>query len=120
MRRYGSYEIAKKMRAIHEQNVPTTELDDIQADHFGRVFTRAAKPASPNVVPIPSPDGDVDGRRLVGVKVDGEIKRGFPTPSGKLEFYSKTLADWGWHEYAIPTYIKSHVSPNRRVSLNRI
>ena len=37
--------------------------------------------------------------------------RGFPTPSGKLEFYSSTLAAWGWQEYAVPTYIKSHVHP---------
>ena len=37
--------------------------------------------------------------------------RGFPTPSGRLEFYSRTLADWGWREHAIPTYIKSHVHP---------
>jgi anaerobic selenocysteine-containing dehydrogenase len=37
--------------------------------------------------------------------------RGFPTPSGRLEFYSRTLADWGWPEYALPTYIRSHVHP---------
>jgi anaerobic selenocysteine-containing dehydrogenase len=36
-------------------------------------------------------------------------RRGFPTPSGKLEFYSSTLASWGWKEYAIPTTIESHV-----------
>ena len=112
MRRYGSFEIAKKVGAIHEQNVPSEELEDIREDHLGRVFTRAAKPASPNVVPVPSPDGDEDGRRLAGVNVDGEIKRGFPTPSGRLEFFSQTLAEWGWHEYAIPTYIKSHVHPD--------
>jgi anaerobic selenocysteine-containing dehydrogenase len=112
MRRYGSFEITKKVGAIYEEKVPSEELEDVREDLLGRVFTRAAKPASPNVVPIPSPDGDEDGRRLVGVKVDGEIKRGFPTPSGKLEFYSKTLAEWGWHEYAIPTYIKSHVHPD--------
>jgi anaerobic selenocysteine-containing dehydrogenase len=112
MRRYGSFELSRKVGAIYEETVPGEELDDVAEDHFGRVFTRAAKPASPNVVPIPSPDGDKDGRRLVGVKVDGEIKRGFPTPSGKLEFYSKTLAEWGWQEYAIPTYIKSHVHPD--------
>jgi len=112
MRRYGSFEIARKIGAIYEQNVPSEELEDLSEDHSGRVFTRAAKPASPNVVPLPSPDGDTDGRRFVGVKVDGKIKRGFPTPSGRLEFYSKTLADWGWHEYAIPTYIKSHVHPD--------
>jgi anaerobic selenocysteine-containing dehydrogenase len=112
MRRYGSFEISRKVGAIYEETVPSEEFEDLREDHLGRVFTRAAKPASPNVVPIPSPDGDEDGRRLVGVNVDGEIKRGFPTPSGRLEFFSKTLADWGWHEFAIPTYIKSHVHPD--------
>jgi anaerobic selenocysteine-containing dehydrogenase len=112
MRRYGAFEITKKIGPIHEQPVPDAELEDIREDDFGRVYTRAAKPASLNVVPIPSPDGDADGRRLVGVKVDGEIKRGFPTPSGRLEFFSKTLSDWGWEEYAIPTYIRSHVHPD--------
>jgi hypothetical protein len=27
----------------------------------------------------------------VGVEVDGAVRAGFPTPSRKLEFYSKTL-----------------------------
>src|SRR5437588_2286803 len=112
MRRYGAFEIAKKIGAIHEQTIAAEELEDIREDRLGRIFTRTAKPASPNVVPVPSPDGDPEGRRLAGVRVDGEIKRGFPTPSGRLEFFSKTLADWGWHEYAIPIYIKSHVHPD--------
>jgi anaerobic selenocysteine-containing dehydrogenase len=111
MRRNGAYEIKKKTGAIYNENVPAAELDDVREDSLGRVFTRAAKPASPNVVPVPGPDGDAEGRRLVGIKVDGEIKRGFPTPSGKLEFFSRTLADWGWDEYAIPTYIRGHVHP---------
>jgi len=64
-------------------------------------------------VPVPLIDGDEEGRRFVGVKVEEKILRGFPTPSGRLEFYSKTLADWGWHEYATPTYIKSHVHPDK-------
>jgi anaerobic selenocysteine-containing dehydrogenase len=112
MRRYGSFEISRKVGAIYEETVPSAELEDIREDQMGRVFTRAAKPPSPNVVPVPSPDGDAEGRRLVGVSVDGEILRGFPTPSGKLEFFSRTLAEWGWQEYAIPTYIKSHVHPD--------
>src|SRR5437762_4713901 len=78
MRRYGAFEIAKKIGAIYEENVPREELDDSREDHFGRVFTRAPKPVSPNVVPVTSPDGDEDGRRFVGVKIDGEIKRVFP------------------------------------------
>jgi len=111
MRRNGAYEIKKKTGALYNENVPAEELDDVREDSLGRVFTRAAKPASPNVVPVPGPDGDAEGRRLVGIKVDGEIKRGFPTPSGKLEFFSRTLADWGWNEYAVPTYIRGHVHP---------
>ena len=111
MRRYGAYEIKKKTGALYDENIPAEELDDVREDSLGRVFTRAAKPASPNVVPVPGPDGDAEGRRLVGIKVDGEIKRGFPTPSGKLEFFSRTLADWGWDEYALPTYIRGHIHP---------
>ncbi|MBM3750705.1 MAG: formate dehydrogenase [Acidimicrobiia bacterium] len=34
---------------------------------------------------------------------------GFTTPSKKLEFYSSTLAEWGWPEHAIPRYVPGHV-----------
>jgi anaerobic selenocysteine-containing dehydrogenase len=112
MRRYGAFEISKKVGALYEEIVPDVELEDIREDRFSRVYTRTPKPASTNVVPINTPDPDAEGRRLVGVKVDEQILRGFPTPSGRLEFYSRTLAQWGWHEYAIPTYIKSHVHPD--------
>jgi len=113
MRRYGAFEISRKVGAVYEQEVPAEELDDERVDRFGRVYTRAAKPATTNVVPFPTPDADSEGRRLVGVRVDELTLRGFPTPSGRLEFYSKTLADWGWHEYAVPAYIKSHVHPDK-------
>jgi anaerobic selenocysteine-containing dehydrogenase len=43
------------------------------------------------------------------VEVGGVAREGFPTPSKKLELYSDTLADWGWPEYATPTWIPSHV-----------
>jgi anaerobic selenocysteine-containing dehydrogenase len=112
MRRYGAFEVKQKVGAIYEEPVDAGELEDMRQDGLGRVFTRAPKPASPNVVPVPSPDGDADGRRFVGVRVDNEIKRGFPTPSGRLEFYSRTLSEWGWPELSIPTYIKSHVHPD--------
>ena len=44
-----------------------------------------------------------------GVEIDGEVKEGFPTPSRKLELFSSTLKEWGWPEYATPTWIPSHV-----------
>jgi anaerobic selenocysteine-containing dehydrogenase len=43
------------------------------------------------------------------VEIDGERKTGFNSPSRKLEWYSKTMADWGWEEVAIPTYMRTHV-----------
>jgi anaerobic selenocysteine-containing dehydrogenase len=60
-----------------------------------------------------TPEPDDAGRRPVGVMIDGVVRRGFPTPAGKLEFFSGTLADWGWPEQAIPGYIQSHVHPSR-------
>jgi anaerobic selenocysteine-containing dehydrogenase len=112
MRRYGAFEVKEKIGRIYDEPVGPEELDDLHEDQLGRVFTRAPKPAGPNIVPLPMPDGDADGRRFAGVNINGEIKRGFPTPSGKLEFYSTTLANWGWPELAIPTYFKSHVHPD--------
>ncbi len=109
MRRYGAFEVCKRVGAIYEEAVPPGELEDLREDRFGRVYTRTPKPLLLNIVPTPSPDPDPEGRRPVGVKVDGQILRGFPTPSGRLEFYSRTLARWGWPEYVIPTYIRSHI-----------
>jgi anaerobic selenocysteine-containing dehydrogenase len=113
MRRYGAFEISRGIGPVYQQPVPEEELSDIAINSFGRVYSRAPKPVGPNVVPMGDPSPDDEGRRPVGVMVDGEILRGFPTPSGRLEFYSSTLAAWGWDEYAIPTYIKSHVHPTR-------
>ena len=47
----------------------------------------------------------------ITVQQNGSEKRvaGFKTPSGKLEFYSKTLAEWGFGGEAVPGYIRSHV-----------
>ncbi len=49
---------------------------------------------------------------VLGVEIDGKACVGFPTPSRKLEFFSKTIKDWKWPEHAIPGYIKSHVHPD--------
>ena len=109
MRRYGAFEIDAKIGAVYEERVPDGELDDVQVDAAGRAFTRAGAPPVLNVVPLPPLDGDGEGRRRVGVEVDGVVRRGFPTPTGRLEFWSRTLADWGWPELAVPGYVRSHV-----------
>lgn len=113
MRRYGAFEIARGIGAVHEQEVPARELVDPQVNATGRVYTAAPEDDAVNVVPIAAPGPDPWGRRAVGVCVDGKILRGFPTPSGLLEFYSPTLAAWGWPEHALPGYIKSHVHPDQ-------
>jgi anaerobic selenocysteine-containing dehydrogenase len=112
MRRYGAFEVSKDIGPLYEVEVPEDELENIAEDRFGRVFTSAAAPAPLNMAPVGAPGGDKEGRRPVGVRVDGKVLRGFPNPSGKLEFYSSTLAQWGWKEYATPSYMKSHVHPD--------
>ncbi|HUP59189.1 MAG TPA: molybdopterin dinucleotide binding domain-containing protein [Thermoanaerobaculia bacterium] len=111
MRGTGSFELKQRVGAIHEEPVPASELTDVQTDSLGRVYARSPKPDQPNIVPVPSPDGDAEGRRRAGVEIDGVVRRGFPTPSGRLEFYSSTLAQWGWPEMATPGYIRSHIHP---------
>jgi len=57
-------------------------------------------------------------RRYGAFEVSRDVYRvhetkGFPTPSGKVEIYSPTLAEWGWAEEAMPGVIESHVAKSR-------
>ncbi len=113
MRRYGAFEITNHVGAVHDTEVPAAELEGARTGDHGRVYTPVPAPVSPNVVPLGAPPPDDEGRRAVGVEIDGTVRRGFPTPSGRLEFYSSTLASWGWPEHALPGYIKSHVHPSK-------
>jgi anaerobic selenocysteine-containing dehydrogenase len=112
MRRYGAFEITKYQGALYAGEVPPAELEDIHVTPTGRVYTAAPKPESDNIGPLGAPPPDDEGRRPVGVLVDGTVRRGFPTPSGRLELYSSTIAAWGWPEHALPGYIRSHVHPD--------
>ncbi len=112
MRRYGVYEITRGQGALFDRPVCADELVDTVVTATGRVYTAAPARAGMNIVPTASPPPDSNGRRPVGVAVDGRILSGFPTPSGRLEFYSSTLASWGWPEHALPGYIRSHVHPD--------
>ena len=111
MRRYGAFEVTRGAGALYAAEVPADELVDVVTTGTGRVYSAAPAPASLNIAPVGAPAPDAAGRRPVGVLVDGVVRRGFPTPSGRLEFYSSTLAAWGWPEHAIPGYIRSHVHP---------
>jgi anaerobic selenocysteine-containing dehydrogenase len=46
-------------------------------------------------------------KHTIGVYKDGKILQGFHTPSGHIEFYSPTLKDWKWPEYAVLYYPKN-------------
>ena len=52
---------------------------------------------------------DAEAAQSKGTVVDGVTRAGFNTPSRKLEFFSATLAQWGWPEHAIPRYVPGHV-----------
>jgi anaerobic selenocysteine-containing dehydrogenase len=87
MRRYGAFLIETNVHGLQEREVavPATATTDPET---GRV--------------------QVEGR-TVGVEVDGTVVAGWPTPSRKLEIYSRTLQEWGWGEEALPGYVRSHV-----------
>jgi anaerobic selenocysteine-containing dehydrogenase len=89
MRKYGAFLVQEGSYAGHEQPIAAKDLEAAAVDPQTHVVSAKGSP--------------------VGVQVEGKTCVGFPTPSCKLEFYSATLKDWGWPEYAIPTYIKSHV-----------
>lgn len=92
MRKFGAFEIEGNCYGLHTTELTAAELTDSLVDP---------------VTSVVSSHGE-----LIGVSIDGKAYRGFPTPSRKLEFYSRTLKDWKWPEYAVPTYIRSHVHPD--------
>jgi anaerobic selenocysteine-containing dehydrogenase len=111
MRRYAAFEITRGAGPLYAEEVPDGELGDVHVTKMGRVFTTSPRPPCDNIVPTAEPQND-GPLRPVGVVVGGKVRRGFPTPSGLLEFYSSTLASWGWPEHALPGYIRSHVHPD--------
>ncbi len=112
MRKYGAFEIEKQAMKQFDDPVPAEELALAHVDPLSNVImSQVPKPHGPEITPMPGNPPTTEGR-AVGVQVDGEPLRGFPTPSGKLEFFSSTLYEWGWPEHAIPSYIKSHVAPS--------
>jgi anaerobic selenocysteine-containing dehydrogenase len=94
MRKYGVFEVKKENYVPYEKTLPATPETGFTSDEHDRVL-------------------DSSGG-VVGLKVDGQPKVGFDTPSRKLEFFSPTLSAWGWDEkqYVIPWSVKSHVHPD--------
>jgi anaerobic selenocysteine-containing dehydrogenase len=92
MRKYGVFEISKEVTPPYISPLEASQLEHTKTGEDGRI-TR-------------------DGK-LVGIDIDGTPYQGFPTPSGRLEFFSNTLKAWGWDkkQFTIPWSLESHVHP---------
>ena len=92
MKKYGAFEITNNKYEPYTAKVDATSVHEVDGHGAAR---------------------DVNGK-VVGVQVGEDILKGFGTPSGKLEFFSPTLHQWGWPEqrYTIPWSLKSHVHPS--------
>ena len=89
MKKYGAFEIKRDTYELHEEELSPQELEATEIEtETGRVLK--------------------DGK-AIGIMIDGTARRGFPTPSKKLELYSPTLKEWNWPEYVLPGYIHSQV-----------
>ncbi len=89
MRKYGAFLVEDQVYHTHEQPLSADELHGARVDPVTKVV--------------------VKGGQAVGLEVDGVPRLGFPTPSRRLEFFSRTLKEWKWPEQAVPSYIRSHV-----------
>jgi anaerobic selenocysteine-containing dehydrogenase len=90
MRKYGAFEVPGNVYNVQYTPISPDHLAGTHVDELDRIVS------------------DADGNPL-GVMIDNKPVIGFPTPSRRLEFFSKTTKDWGWPEYALPAYIRSHV-----------
>ncbi|MFQ5882137.1 MAG: molybdopterin-dependent oxidoreductase [Candidatus Methylomirabilales bacterium] len=89
MRKYGAFLIEENVYHTHEKMLSPEELRGATVDPETKVIVKGGQP--------------------IGVEIDGTPCLGFLTPSKKLEFFSKTLREWGWADQALPGYIRSHV-----------
>ena len=89
MRHFGAYEVR---RDVYQPYLEKVDAGDANRDDDTGTWMRDGKP--------------------VAVDVEGSPRKGFPTPSKKLEIHSATMVEWGHDDQAWPDYIKSHVGPH--------
>ncbi len=108
MRRRGAFAIPGDQYELHESELSGDDLAGTIKDAGGVYRVPGTAGSYDDLADI---DGHMPfiGDGSAGVEVDGVARRGFPTPSRKLELWSDTLVDWGWPEYATPGFIRSHV-----------
>jgi anaerobic selenocysteine-containing dehydrogenase len=89
MEKWGAFMVEEHGYKKNEKPLTEKQLAGSKVDKTTEVISKDGKP--------------------IGVMVNGKALTGFPTPSRKNEFYSQTMVDWDWPEYATPKYIKSHI-----------
>ena len=89
MRKFGAFEVEQTSYNKHLRAIAASDLEGAQIDASTGLITKNGK--------------------ALGVMINGKAHEGFPTPSRKQEFFSQTMIDWGWPEFKIPVYIKSHI-----------
>jgi anaerobic selenocysteine-containing dehydrogenase len=89
MRKYGVFKVKDNVYKPQEEPVAADLLASATIDAENELVLKDGVP--------------------IGVVVDGVARTGFTTPSRRLEFYSQTLAEWGWAEHAVPRYSPGHV-----------
>ena len=94
MRKYGVFEVKREIYSPFDRTIQTKPDAGFRFDEYDRAL-------------------DSSGA-VIGLNVGDDVKAGFDTPSKKLEFFSDTLANWGWSEKenVIPWTVKSHVHPD--------
>ncbi len=108
MRTYGAFAVPGNQYEVHERPVPAAELEGTVKGPDG-VYRKPGTAGMHESIDEIHGHMPFIGDGSVAVEIDGEAKVGWPTPSKKLELYSRTMADWGWPEYAVPTFIRSHI-----------
>jgi len=60
-----------------------------------------------------------EGRKPIGIEIDGKMMEGFATMDKKLDFFSEWFAsdEWKWPEYAIPFYPRSEEEKKEMVHI---
>lgn len=89
MKKYGAFEVEETSYLKNLNKISDEDLKKSKIDKKSQIIKKDDK--------------------AIGIMIKDEAVVGFPTPSRKQEFFSQTMIDWKWPEYAIPQYIKSHV-----------
>jgi anaerobic selenocysteine-containing dehydrogenase len=99
MRRYGCVEVSRDDYGEHDE-----EVTDLEGGEPHGLEETVTKPSfDPAHLPLTGrPD-------TIAAMVDGVPRRGFNSPSRKLELFSVTVSEWGWPELSTPGYARSHV-----------